>query len=47
MFAPSTPEPRAQDAEIIQSDERVLEVTGRHPRTLPVYANDHAADLVK
>ncbi len=25
----------------------VLEVTGRHPRTLPVYANDHAADLVK
>jgi hypothetical protein len=25
----------------------VLEVTGRHPCTLPVYANDHAADLVE
>jgi len=25
----------------------VLEVTGRHPRALPFYANDHAADLVK
>jgi hypothetical protein len=25
----------------------VLEVMGRHPRTLPVSANDHAADRVK